>query len=92
MGKVIVAATIENLLDLHEVRLGVRAADAVRRVEVADALVDTGATALSRPKTTGRSTRPGASAKPTGAHDRGNGHPPDVRDRSPFGPGPRVQL
>jgi predicted aspartyl protease len=37
------------VLDLHEAKQGQRAADAVRRVEVKDALVDTGASALCVP-------------------------------------------
>ena len=49
MGKVLVSARIENIFDLHEASLGNRSAEAVRRVEVADALVDTGATMLSMP-------------------------------------------
>lgn len=50
MGKVIVTATIENLQDLNDMRRGLLAADRVRRVEVTDALVDTGATMLSMPR------------------------------------------
>ena len=49
MGRVLVEATVENLKDLWEVESG-RLADAgVRRVTVAEALVDTGATTLSLP-------------------------------------------
>ncbi len=50
MGKVLVGALIENLDDLYEVRKGQRTAEQVRRVEVTDALVDTGATGLLVPK------------------------------------------
>ena len=50
MGKVTVPVRIENVYDLHETSLGSRTADAVRSVEVADALVDTGASTLSLPK------------------------------------------
>jgi predicted aspartyl protease len=50
MGKVIVVARIENVYDLREAALGTRTPDAVRRVEVSDALVDTGASTLSLPK------------------------------------------
>lgn len=50
MGKVLVAATIENLDDVFDARKGAIAPDRVRRVEVADALIDTGATVLSMPK------------------------------------------
>lgn len=50
MGKVLVSARIENVYDLHEVSLGTRAADAVRAVDVPDALIDTGASTLSVPR------------------------------------------
>ncbi len=50
MGKVVVKATIENLMDELAVKLGVLAADEARRVDVDDALVDTGVTKLSLPK------------------------------------------
>ena len=50
MGRVIVTAKIENVGDLISVRQGKMTADQVRRVEVTDALVDTGATNLSMPK------------------------------------------
>ncbi len=49
MGKVLVAAGIENLDDLFGARKGLLADDQVRRVEVTDALVDTGATGLLVP-------------------------------------------
>ncbi len=49
MGKVLVPATLENLDDLFAVRKGLLTADQVRRVEVPDALVDTGATGLMVP-------------------------------------------
>ena len=50
MGKVIVAATIENLEDLFDVENGRLTAEQVRGVEVHDALVDTGASTLLIPK------------------------------------------
>jgi predicted aspartyl protease len=50
MGKVVVAARIENLQDTNEAEKGVLPAEEVRSVEVADALVDTGATMLSIPR------------------------------------------
>jgi predicted aspartyl protease len=50
MGKVVVAACIENVYDLHEVSQGNRQPDAVRAVDVPDGLVDTGASTLSMPK------------------------------------------
>ena len=50
MGRVAVAAKIENLADQLKVRDGALTPDKVRRVEVSDALVDTGATTLSLPK------------------------------------------
>jgi predicted aspartyl protease len=49
MGRVLVTARIENMDDLAGVRLGVISPGDVRFVEVADALVDTGATSLSMP-------------------------------------------
>lgn len=49
MGKVLVEARIENLDDLFRVSKGERPEEQVRRVEVADALVDTGATGLLVP-------------------------------------------
>lgn len=49
MGKVIVTAKFENLWDLHAVSADRIAPEAVRTVEVTDALVDTGATMLSLP-------------------------------------------
>jgi predicted aspartyl protease len=49
MGRAITAATIENLEDLWAVRRGALAADQVRRVQVSDALADSGATLLSLP-------------------------------------------
>ncbi len=50
MGRVTVAATIENVGDLFLSEKGLLPADQVRRLEVSDALVDTGATILSMPK------------------------------------------
>ena len=50
MGSVLVTAKIESLEDLYQVERGSLPADQVRRVEVKDALVDTGATILSMPK------------------------------------------
>lgn len=50
LGKVIVSAKIENVIDLYEASRGQIAHDQVRRVEVADAMVDTGATLLAMPK------------------------------------------
>jgi predicted aspartyl protease len=50
VGKVIVAAKIENLFDIEEVFKGRISEDQVRRLDVDDAMVDTGATSLSLPK------------------------------------------
>jgi len=50
MGRVTVAAKIENVADLMLVEKGVLPVEQVHCVEVGDALVDTGATALSMPK------------------------------------------
>jgi predicted aspartyl protease len=49
MGRVLTEATIENLEDLWDAKKGRLAPDAVRRLTVPDALVDTGATLLSLP-------------------------------------------
>jgi predicted aspartyl protease len=49
MGKVLVAATIENLEDLFRVRRGDQTEAEVRRIEVPDALIDTGAFGLLMP-------------------------------------------
>ena len=50
MGKVIVSAKIENIGDLEEVFKERISLDQVRRVELDDVLVDTGASTLSMPK------------------------------------------
>lgn len=49
MGRVLVAAKIENLDDVWDVQKGVKTLDQVRSVTVPDALVDSGATTLSLP-------------------------------------------
>ena len=51
MGKVLVKARIENIGDLFDADRGRITSDAIRTVEVDDALVDTGATGLSMPRT-----------------------------------------
>jgi predicted aspartyl protease len=50
MGKVLVTAKIENLEDLYSAKRGLLPDDQVRRIEVHDAVVDTGATTLLLPK------------------------------------------
>ena len=50
MGKVVVTARIENLEDLFDVEKGQISPDAVRSVEVDNALVDMDATGLLMPK------------------------------------------
>jgi predicted aspartyl protease len=50
MGRVTVAATIENVEDLIMAKKGHLSPEQVRRVEVGDAVVDTGATILSMPR------------------------------------------
>ncbi|HUY34909.1 MAG TPA: aspartyl protease family protein [Pirellulales bacterium] len=49
MGKVLCAARIENLNDLFNAEQGILPEDQVRRVEVTNALVDTGASGLLMP-------------------------------------------
>jgi len=50
MGRVLTTAKIENAGDLWAVRQGQKADEAVRRITVDDALVDTGATTLALPR------------------------------------------
>ncbi len=50
MGKIVVAARVENVVDLLAANQGRLAPDEVRAVDVTDALVDTGATGLSMPR------------------------------------------
>ncbi len=50
IGRVIVAAKVESLDDFFRAHRGELTEDQVRRVEVSDALVDTGATTLSMPR------------------------------------------
>jgi len=50
MGKVVVAARVENLQDALQAEGGKLPPEKVRAAEVSDALVDTGATALSLPR------------------------------------------
>lgn len=50
MGKVTVAAKIENYVDLFEASKGTRKPEEVRQIEMQEALVDTGATFLSMPR------------------------------------------
>ena len=49
MGRVVVAARIENFEDRWEVERGLRPDNDVRSVEISDALIDTGSTFLSLP-------------------------------------------
>ena len=50
MGRVLTEATVYNANDHAEMRMGKLPADKVRQIAVAEALVDSGATALSMPK------------------------------------------
>jgi predicted aspartyl protease len=49
MGRVLTSATIENLMDLWAAQRGLIGDAEIRRLEIDDALVDTGATLLSVP-------------------------------------------
>lgn len=49
MGRVLTEATVENLQDLWDVQRGMLPSPDARRVVIADALVDTGATTLALP-------------------------------------------
>lgn len=50
MGRVLTSATIENYVDLWAAKQGIISDDKIRRIEVQEALVDSGATLLSLPK------------------------------------------
>jgi predicted aspartyl protease len=50
VGKVIVSAKIEHIGDLEDVHTGRISLDQVRRLELDDVLVDTGASTISMPK------------------------------------------
>ena len=50
MGKVLVAARLENLEDVYKASQGALAPEQVRGVDVSDALIDTGATGLLVPR------------------------------------------
>ena len=50
LGKILVPAKIENIYDLENLASGLLTEEEVRRVEVEDARVDTGATYLAMPK------------------------------------------
>ena len=50
MGKVLTTAIIENMTDLVDAQRNLIPAEQVRRIEVSDAVVDTGASILSMPK------------------------------------------
>lgn len=50
MGRVLTEATVENLEDLWAVKRGLLAPEQARRILIPDALVDTGATLLSLPR------------------------------------------
>jgi predicted aspartyl protease len=49
MGRVLTEATIESLKDFWDAESGMIPADQVRRIQVTDALVDTGTTTLALP-------------------------------------------
>jgi predicted aspartyl protease len=50
MGRVAVAAVVESIEDLYRVQRGELPAEQVRRLDIPEALVDTGATNLSLPR------------------------------------------
>ena len=50
MGRVVVSAKIENVIDLYALSKRQIEEHEVRRVEVSDAIVDTGATLVGMPK------------------------------------------
>jgi len=50
MGRVVTEATISNVHDVVEAKLGKLPAEQIRKMTVSDALVDSGATTLGLPK------------------------------------------
>jgi len=50
MGRVLTNAKIVNVYDLNDAERGVLTVEQIRRIEVSDALVDTGASTLSLPR------------------------------------------
>ena len=50
MGRVVVPAKIENIVELYNAEQGLIPADQVHRLDIPDALVDTGSTHLCMPK------------------------------------------
>jgi predicted aspartyl protease len=50
MGRVVVPAKIENVVDLYNAEVGLIRSDQIHRLEVQDALVDTGMTYLGMPR------------------------------------------
>jgi clan AA aspartic protease len=50
VGRVTVEATVENLEDLWAIKNGQKRPEEARRIQIDDALVDTGATTLSLPR------------------------------------------
>jgi hypothetical protein len=50
VGRILVSATIENVVDLYSASKGQIPDEQVRRIEVSDAQVDTGASHLGMPK------------------------------------------
>ena len=56
MGRVLTEVLIENLSDLYQVKAGSLRPEEVRRINITDALVDTGATSLSIPSSLIHST------------------------------------
>lgn len=50
MGRVVVSAKIENILEVRDAQRGLISPNEVHRLEVDDALIDTGSTYLAMPK------------------------------------------
>ena len=90
MGRVTVKAKIENLKDLYLAQSQVISTDQARCVEVDDALVDTGATRLSMPKTFDRATGSRSGPHSKGHDTLGPGDGPGVWDGSPDHSRPRM--
>ncbi len=88
MGRVTVTAKIENLRTiLYMAEKGLLPADQVRSIEVNDALVDTGATILSMPKSMIEYLGFEPGSEPNGFDQRGHSDRAALRYSPPDNPG-----
>ena len=83
MGKVLATVRVENLEDLYRVGQGAIQSAEMRRVEVTDALVDTGADNAFDAGSTDPAAWTHAASRPAGAHRRRDCASPGVRHSAP---------